>query len=140
MEGLAEVFSKGAERRVRDHESEVRDLHAKIGELIVERDFLSRGVRSMSRSERRAMVERDHPALSLRRQCRLLSIRRSSLYCEPKGENAEALALMRRIDELFLKYPFYGARRMALHLRREGRADRAWPGRSPNSTRPSPKP
>ena len=27
---------------------------------------------------------------------------------------------MRRIDELFLKYPFYGARRMALHLRREG--------------------
>ena len=43
VEGLAEVFSKGAERRARDHESEVRDLHAKIGELIVERDFLSRG-------------------------------------------------------------------------------------------------
>ena len=43
MEGLVEVFSKGAERRVRDHESEVRDLHAKIGELIVERDFMSRG-------------------------------------------------------------------------------------------------
>ena len=39
IEGLVEVFSKGAERRVRDHESEVRDLHAKIGELIVERDF-----------------------------------------------------------------------------------------------------
>ena len=43
VEDLAEVFSKGAERRVRDHESEVRDLHAKIGELIVEWDFLSRG-------------------------------------------------------------------------------------------------
>ena len=43
IEGLAEVFSKGAERRARDHESEVHDLHAKIGELIVERDFLSRG-------------------------------------------------------------------------------------------------
>ena len=43
MEGLAEVFSGGGERRARDHESEVRDLHAKIGELIVERDFLSRG-------------------------------------------------------------------------------------------------
>ncbi len=40
-QGLAEVFSKGAERRTRDHESELRDLHAKIGELIVERDFLS---------------------------------------------------------------------------------------------------
>ena len=43
IEGLAEVFSGGGERRVRDHEGEVRDLHAKIGELIVERDFLSRG-------------------------------------------------------------------------------------------------
>ena len=66
------------------------------------------------------MIVRDHPALSLSRQCRLLSIGRSSLYYEPKGESAETLALMRRIDELFLKYPFYGARRMALHLRREG--------------------
>ena len=43
IEGLVEVFSKSAERRVRDHESEVRDLHANIGELIVERDPLSRG-------------------------------------------------------------------------------------------------
>ena len=66
------------------------------------------------------MVVREHPALSLSRQCFLLSIGRSSLYYEPKGESAETLALMRRIDELFLKYPFYGARRMALHLRREG--------------------
>ena len=74
----------------------------------------------MSRAERRAMVVRDHPSLSLSRQCRLLSIGRSSLYYEPKGESAETLALMRRIDELFLKYPFYGARQMVRHLRREG--------------------
>ena len=66
------------------------------------------------------MVEREHPSLSLSRQCRLPSIGRSSLYYEPKGESTETLALMRRIDALFLKYPFYGARRMALHLRREG--------------------
>ena len=72
----------------------------------------------MSRAERRALVVRDHPALSLSRQCRLLSIGRSSLYYEPKGESAEAL--MRRIDELFLKYPFYGSRQMVRHLRREG--------------------
>ena len=51
------------------------------------------------------MIVRDHPALSLSRQCRLLSIGRSSLYYEPKGESAETLALMRRIDELFLKHP-----------------------------------
>ena len=66
------------------------------------------------------MIVRDHPALSLSRQWRLLALGRSSLYYEPTGESAGTLAPMRRIDEPFLKYPFYGARRMALHLRREG--------------------
>jgi transposase-like protein len=45
MDGLGEVFSNGAERAGRDHEAEVRDLHAKIGELTVERDFLARGLK-----------------------------------------------------------------------------------------------
>ena len=43
MAGLGEVCSNGGERRRRDQESEVRELHAKIGELTVERDFVSRG-------------------------------------------------------------------------------------------------
>ena len=43
IEGMRESFSAGPERR-RDHEEEIRDLHAKIGELTVERDFLSRGL------------------------------------------------------------------------------------------------
>jgi len=74
----------------------------------------------MSRGERKAMIGRDHPGPSLSRQCELLSIGRSSFYYAPKGESAGNLALMRRIDELFLKYPFYGSRQMARHLRRDG--------------------
>ena len=66
------------------------------------------------------MITHDAPELSLSRQCRLLSISRSSFYYAPKGESPENLALMRRIDELFLKYPFYGSRQMARQLRREG--------------------
>ena len=45
MEGMKEVFSKGAERSRGDHEGEVRDLHAKFGELTVERDFLAKGLK-----------------------------------------------------------------------------------------------
>ncbi len=45
MDGLGEVFSNGLDRDRRDHETEVRDLHAKIGELTVERDFLARGLK-----------------------------------------------------------------------------------------------
>ena len=57
---------------------------------------------------------------SLSRQCELLGVSRSSRYYEPRGESAENLALMRRLDELHLAYPFYGSRQMARHLRREG--------------------
>ena len=66
------------------------------------------------------MIRRHHPKLSLSRQCRLLSISRSSLYHTPKGASPQNLALMRRIDELFLNYPFYGSRQMVRHLWRDG--------------------
>ena len=62
------------------------------------------------------MTEREHPSLSLSAQCRLLALSRSTLYYQPTGHSAETLALMRRIDELYLDYPFYGSR----HLAREG--------------------
>ena len=45
MDGLGAVFSNGAERSGRDHDAEVHDLHAKIGQLTVERDFLARGLK-----------------------------------------------------------------------------------------------
>ncbi len=73
----------------------------------------------MSRGERKAMITREHPELSLSRQCEVLSISRSSFYHAPKGESPTTLALMRRIDGLFLKYPFYGSRQMARQLRRD---------------------
>ncbi len=74
----------------------------------------------MRRAERRVMVMRPPPGLSLSRQCRLRSIGRSWLHDTPKGESAESLALVWRINELFLKHPFYGARQMVRHLRLEG--------------------
>ena len=45
MDGLGGVFSNGADRALRDHDSEVHDLHAKIGQLTVERDFLAKGLK-----------------------------------------------------------------------------------------------
>ena len=60
--------------------------------------------------------------LSVARQCALLGLSRSSLYYEPKGESEENLALMRRIDELYMDCPFYGSRQMCRHLSREGRS------------------
>ena len=74
----------------------------------------------MSAPERRTMVDWDDPALPVVAQCRLLKIARSTLYYRPVAVDPDDLALMRRIDELYLASPFYGSRRMVAVLRREG--------------------
>lgn len=68
------------------------------------------------------MIEHDHESLSVRRQCALLDLQRSTCYYEPVAESAANLALMRRIDEQYLRTPFFGSRRMAVWLSREGEA------------------
>jgi transposase-like protein len=45
VDGLDAVFSNGADAARRDHEAEIERLHAKIGQLTVERDFLSKGLK-----------------------------------------------------------------------------------------------
>jgi putative transposase len=69
---------------------------------------------------KRPLVERSHPHLSIRRQCELLALNRSSYDLSPAVESAENLHLMRRIDEQFLKTPFYGSRRMTAAVQRSG--------------------
>ena len=75
----------------------------------------------MSRERRREMVDRQHPALSAVRQCALLGISRSSLYYRSRGTSSEDLAVMKLIDQQYLATPFYGSRRMAVWLKRQGR-------------------
>jgi putative transposase len=58
--------------------------------------------------------------LSIRKQCELLRVSRSGWYYEPVPDSPEALALMRRIDELHLKFPFFGSRNLARELWSEG--------------------
>ena len=66
------------------------------------------------------LIDADHPALSVRRQCELLGLSRSSHYYEPGGEAPENLRLMRRIDEQYTACPFYGSRRMTAWLIEQG--------------------
>jgi len=74
----------------------------------------------MRRPARLSMVNRGHPSLSVVRQCRLLDLARSSVYYRPVPMAPADLALMRRIDEQYLKTPFIGSRRMVEMLERQG--------------------
>jgi putative transposase len=58
--------------------------------------------------------------VSVRRQCQLLNLTRSSVYYSKQPENTENLALMRLIDEQYTKMPYYGVRRMTAFLKNLG--------------------
>lgn len=65
------------------------------------------------------MIDPGHSSISIRRQCELVGLNRSSYYMQPAGESAFNLMLMRLMDEQYLKTPFYGYRRMTAWLRRQ---------------------
>ena len=73
----------------------------------------------MSPKERKKMVS-ERVDISLSRQCKILRVSRSSLYYTPMGFSAETLELMRQIDRVFTKYPFFGSRQIAAYLPRVG--------------------
>ena len=65
------------------------------------------------------MIERSHD-LPVTRQAKALNVSRGSVYYMPRPVSAGDLAIMRRIDELHLEYPFMGSRMLRDMLRREG--------------------
>ncbi|WP_156785543.1 IS3 family transposase [Sulfitobacter sp. EE-36] len=119
LEGALGVFERGGRKAPEVDEEQVKDLHAKIGELAVANDFLARKLKTLDRQVRRGMIEPANANLSISKQCKLLSISRSSFYYEPKGESEMNLDLMRVIDKPFLETPFYGVRQMTWHLRND---------------------
>jgi putative transposase len=66
------------------------------------------------------LIEPDHPALSVRRQCELLGLNRSSVYYQPATEPADNLRLMRLIDQEYTAHPFSGSRKLTRWLVQQG--------------------
>jgi putative transposase len=70
--------------------------------------------------ERIKTIVASQPGVSIRQQCELLGVNRSSYYYEPVPENEYNLLLMKLIDEQYTKTPFYGSPKLTAWLRRSG--------------------
>lgn len=68
--------------------------------------------------DRRNWIEKEHPLLSVSQQCDLLDLNRSTIYYTPRLKvfSEEQLALLRLIDEIYTKYPFFGTRQMSDYI------------------------
>jgi len=62
----------------------------------------------------------NNPDIAIRRQCEMLGLNRSSFYYTPAGVSDENLFLMREIDKIYTKYPFYGSPRITHELKKYG--------------------
>lgn len=69
---------------------------------------MQEGLRATGDKEVLKKIIGPHPKMSIRRQCDLLGITRSSYYYKPVGESKENLEIMRLMDEEYLKHPFKG--------------------------------
>ena len=66
------------------------------------------------------MIKSNQDKLSISKQCKLLQVARSANYYDSKGKNADNFELMKKIDQIYLNYPFYESRQVFLHLKRGG--------------------
>lgn len=71
-------------------------------------------------NQKRLLLDYDEKNLSLRRQCKVFNLNRSSIYYQPIPENLYNVKLMNLIDQKYTQMPYYGVPRMSEHLRQSG--------------------
>jgi putative transposase len=117
--GATGVFGDGPKAEV-EPAIDVKTLHAKIGELTLEKDFFVRRARQGgSVAERKTMIN-NSAKLSVSRQASLLGISRGSVYYQPRPVSDADLKLMHRMDKLHTAFLFTGSRMLQGLLVQEG--------------------
>jgi putative transposase len=119
LDGAESLFRDARKREQEDGQAIPAELYEQIGRLKMEVEWLKKNLPAAI-DQKRALIDTGNSQLSIRQQCELLSLNRSSYYLVPATESDENLRWMRLIDEQFLKTPFYGSRRMTASLRRAG--------------------
>jgi len=121
LAGAEGLFAGPAQLQAASADSEARqaELFEQIGRLEMELEWIKKKW-PLTLDDKRGLVEPGHAELSIRRQCELLGLNRSSFYHEPAGASADDLRLMGLIDKGYTAHPFYGSRRMAVWLGQQG--------------------
>ena len=127
LENMSLAFDKSAV--VKEYKKEIEDLQKdkdliakKLGETIVEKEFLEGKLESLvSSKSRRAFVDTELD-LSINKQCKLLNISKSSLYYQPvkKFSSEDELELLNAINDIYSEHPYYGTRRIVTALQNMG--------------------
>jgi putative transposase len=127
LENMSLAFDKSAV--VKEYKNEIEtlqksndELAKKVGNLIVDKDFLEGKLVSLASSkERKTLLDTKH-TLSQNKQCKLLHIHKSSLYYTPTKpfSTGKDIRLLDAINNIYSDFPSYGSRRIHAQLLRDG--------------------
>jgi len=112
-----EIFGHDTDKSSKDIENREAELCRQIGQLKEELDWLKKNLH-LSSDDKKKLLDSEHKTISLRRQCELLGLNRRNVYYRSREEDPVKHKLLRLIDEIYTRSPYYGARRIAAELNR----------------------
>jgi len=127
LENMSLAFDKSTV--VKEYKDEIEELKKskdsiakKLGETIVEKDFLVEKLNSLASSKERKTLLNTKLNMSLNKQCKLLNINKSSLYYTPikPFSTGRDIKLLDAINNIYSDFPSYGYRRLTRQLQNDG--------------------
>jgi len=115
---LTAAARSAAARKEQERVEQETELYEQIGRLKMELEWLKKNLPNSIEKKKR-MITPTHAKISIRRQCELVGLNRSTYYLEAAGESPFNLMLMRLIDEQYMRTPFYGYLKITAWLRRQ---------------------
>lgn len=116
LEALQNGFDKKPDKLKEQNAILVDKLYSQIGQLTIECEWLKKNLSSLNFEQRKTMIDKKE-RLSLRRQCVLLNIAKSTIYYKQRPTITEVeLAIINKIDEIYTAHPYFGTRRMSREL------------------------
>lgn len=116
LEALQNGFDNKSDKIKQQNEILVDKLYSQIGQLTIECEWLKKNLSNLSFEQRKIMIDKTE-RISLRRQCALLNIAKSTIYYKQRPiVTEEELAIINKIDEIYTAHPYFGTRRMKKEL------------------------
>lgn len=112
---MPEIFSKKVEKEKKRELKKKERLFNKIGNLNIKNEFLKKVRTVVRKKTAKGFIEYGNKNISVRHQCKLFGINRSSLYCKKVADDQ---TLEKEILAIYKDRTFYGYRRMTVELLR----------------------
>jgi len=99
---------------------EIDELHRQLGKRTAELEWASKKLKSLDFNKKKELIKSELDAISISKQCELLSFNRSSYYYQDSRPTPKKMSILRQIDSIYTETPFLGYRKIYQQLAEDG--------------------